>query len=124
MSYPCKLSPSKECDGCGRCEIEREYVLTCENCRREIENLEMYVCIKDHDYCEDCIEDSWRQWYKSPGGISKRLRRMRSAEGLTQKRFADVVGVSEALVRSWESGARPMKAQYIKTINHRIGRDP
>ncbi|WP_250552416.1 DNA-binding transcriptional regulator, partial [Escherichia coli] len=35
---------------------------------------------------------------------AKKLRQIRKAEGLTQKQFADITGLSLATIRNYESG--------------------
>lgn len=124
MAYPCRLLSYKECDGCGKCQPEQEYVLYCDNCGREIEDLEQYVQIDDHAYCEECVDNNWRQWYKSPGGWPARIRKFRLAHKMTQDEFAKKLNVSKTLVSGWERGARRVQQEYIDTIYNTFGEEP
>ena len=120
MSYPCKLSTGKECDGCGRCEPKEEYELYCDNCGAEIDDLETYAQLGDNAYCEDCIEGAWVQWYKSPGALAHKIRKRRLHAGMSQKQLAQEIGVSQALVSSWEKGIRAVSAEHMEKINNRL----
>ena len=124
MGYPCRLNCMKECDGCGRCEPEEEYILYCDKCRREIENLEEYCQLGDHAYCQECIDASWRQWYCTPEGLPARIRKLRLRHNMTQPQFAEKIGVSESLVSAWERGERPVKERYLYEIQNRMGDEP
>lgn len=124
MGYPCRLLTSKECDGCGRCEPEEDYVLYCDHCKREIDNLEEYVQLGDHAYCQECIEGGWRQWYRSPEGLPARIRKLRKRLNLTQKELAQKIGVGTSLVCAWERGARPVQEKYVYMIHAKVGEEP
>jgi DNA-binding transcriptional regulator YiaG len=39
--------------------------------------------------------------------VTERIKRVRRDLGLSQKEFADLVGVSERSVQHWESGKKP-----------------
>ncbi len=123
MGYPCRLLSSKECDGCGRCEPEEEYILNCDCCKREIDNLEHYVQLGDYAYCEDCVEGNWRQWYRSPEGLPARIRRFRGRHKMRQIDLANKIGVSLSLVNSWERGTRPVHEKYIYKIAEVMGEE-
>ena len=121
MGYPCTMNVAKECDGCGACEPQEEYVLYCDNCRREICNLEEYAQLGDHAYCQECVEKSWRQWYRSPLGLPARIRRFRGKHNMRQRDLANAIGVSMSLVNAWERGVRPVHDKYIYKIAEVMG---
>ena len=110
------MNVAKECDGCGACQPQEEYVLYCDNCKREIDNLEEYAQLGDYAYCEECVDKSWRQWYRSPEGVPARLRRFRQKHNMRQVDLADLIGVSKSLVASWERGTRPVHERYVYKI--------
>ena len=54
--------------------------------------------------------------------LGKRLSRARRALGLTQRQFAEVLGVGRASVDSWETGRRPSKRSRAR-IGQLLGLD-
>ncbi|WP_250385530.1 helix-turn-helix domain-containing protein, partial [Escherichia coli] len=44
---------------------------------------------------------------------AKKLRQIRKAEGLTQKQFADITGLSLATIRNYESGQKNARAKIV-----------
>lgn len=50
-------------------------------------------------------------------GISKNINNLRKKEGLTQKEFADKIGVSSTAVARWEKGTSKVSEDIIKKIN-------
>lgn len=123
MGFPC-VKYSKECDGCGACMPQEDYILSCDNCGREIDNLETYSQLGDHAYCQECVEDSWRQWYRSPDGFPARIRRFREKRHMTQKDFAKQTGVSKSTVSMWERGERNVSKKLLDKIIERYGAEP
>ena len=53
--------------------------------------------------------------------IYKTLRRIRTEKGLTQKQVADSMGVTESLVRAYESGRRNPKTQTVARFAAALG---
>lgn len=47
---------------------------------------------------------------------AKKLRQIRKAEGLTQKQFADITGLSLAAIRNYESGQKSARAKIVETV--------
>ena len=45
---------------------------------------------------------------------AKKLRQIRKAEGLTQKQFADITGLSLATIRNYESGQKNARAKIFE----------
>ncbi|EAA9126027.1 helix-turn-helix domain-containing protein [Salmonella enterica] len=46
---------------------------------------------------------------------SQKLRKVRKAEGLTQKEFADLTGLSLSTVRNYESGQKTARAEIMES---------
>ena len=53
--------------------------------------------------------------------IAKKLIRLRYEKGLTQQELADIAGVSNTSISSWESGVRDPKIKPIQKICSRFG---
>lgn len=53
--------------------------------------------------------------------MNERLKTLRKEEGLTQKEFAEQLGIDQPLVAMWEKGTRPIPAAQIKLICHEYG---
>ena len=51
---------------------------------------------------------------------AKKLRQIRKAEGLTQKQFADITGLSLATIRNYESGQKNARAKIVEAVLHRF----
>lgn len=47
---------------------------------------------------------------------AKKLRQIRKAEGLTQKQFADITGLSLATIRNYESGQKNARAKIVEAV--------
>lgn len=47
---------------------------------------------------------------------AEKLRQIRKAEGLTQKQFADITGLSLAAIRNYESGQKSARAKIVETV--------
>ena len=47
---------------------------------------------------------------------AKKLRQIRKAEGLTQKEFADITGLSLAAIRNYESGQKSARAKIVEMV--------
>lgn len=47
---------------------------------------------------------------------AKKLRLIRKTEGLTQKQFADITGLSLATVRNYESGQKIARAKIVEAV--------
>ena len=124
MGYSCKLTCSKECDGCGACMPQEDYVLYCDHCGREVEDLEIYSQIGDHAFCQECVDNSWRQWYRSPDGFPARIKRFRTKMGMQQKDFAKEIGVGKSTVSMWERGERKISRKMLDKIFERFGTEP
>lgn len=52
------------------------------------------------------------------------LRRVRTAQGLTQGRLAELVGVEEQTIRRWEQGKRAVSIKYIARLSEVLGEKP
>ncbi|WP_151754668.1 helix-turn-helix domain-containing protein [Dictyobacter vulcani] len=52
------------------------------------------------------------------------LRRIRTVQGLTQGRLAELVGVEEQTVRRWEQGKRTVSIKYIARLSEVLGETP
>lgn len=50
--------------------------------------------------------------------MNERLKTLRNEEGLTQKEFAEQLGIDQPLVAMWEKGTRPIPTAQIKLICH------
>ncbi|EEQ6690763.1 helix-turn-helix transcriptional regulator [Escherichia coli] len=47
---------------------------------------------------------------------AEKLRQIRKAEGLTQKQFAEITGLSLATVRNYESGQKSARAKIVESV--------
>ncbi|EFQ5899196.1 helix-turn-helix transcriptional regulator [Salmonella enterica] len=47
---------------------------------------------------------------------SQKLRQIRKAEGLTQKQFAELTGLSITTVKSYEGSKQPARAKIVETV--------
>ncbi|EJX4926809.1 helix-turn-helix transcriptional regulator [Salmonella enterica] len=47
---------------------------------------------------------------------SQKLRQIRKAEGLTQKQFAELTGLSITTVKSYEGSQQPARAKIVETV--------
>ncbi|EAN8327197.1 helix-turn-helix domain-containing protein [Salmonella enterica] len=47
---------------------------------------------------------------------SQKLRKVRKAEGLTQKEFADLTGLSLSTIRNYESGQKTARAEIMESV--------
>ncbi|EAA9053086.1 helix-turn-helix domain-containing protein [Salmonella enterica] len=47
---------------------------------------------------------------------SQKLRQIRKAEGLTQKQFAELTGLSITTVKSYESSQQPARAKVVEAV--------
>ncbi|EBX9425279.1 XRE family transcriptional regulator [Salmonella enterica subsp. enterica serovar Mikawasima] len=47
---------------------------------------------------------------------SQKLRKVRKAEGLTQKEFADLAGLSLSTIRNYESGQKTARAEIMESV--------
>lgn len=47
---------------------------------------------------------------------AEKLRQIRKAEGLTQKQFAEITGLSLAAIRNYESGQKSARAKIVETV--------
>lgn len=47
---------------------------------------------------------------------AEKLRQIRKAEGLTQRQFADITGLSLAAIRNYESGQKSARAKIVETV--------
>lgn len=52
-----------------------------------------------------------------------KLKRFRLSKGLSQKEFADLIGVSEISVSSWERGVRKPKEKTMRIMAKKTGLD-
>lgn len=56
--------------------------------------------------------------------IKQKIKAARKAAGKTQKELGEILGVSEAMVCQWETGARVPKQETIKKIADGLGITP
>lgn len=57
-------------------------------------------------------------------GTGERIRRCRTAAGLTQKQLAEAVGLTESAIRNYELGIRRPKQVQIESIAEALGVSP
>lgn len=62
-----------------------------------------------------------REKYFSEISIGRRIRELRKAKGLTQKQFADALGIVQGFLSGIEQGKKPTNATLIYAICHRYG---
>ena len=53
--------------------------------------------------------------------INDELKRLRLEKGLTQVQLAEVLGVSQSTIASWENGKRRPDLEFLPTIAHFYG---
>lgn len=123
MGLPCKRNLAKICTGCGACEPPREYDLTCDACKREIENLEVCLMLGDNAYCQECVEKGWTQWHKTGESAGMRLHRLRRMKKIHGDYMASKLGITRATLSRWESGAKPISEAYVEQIRQMVGDD-
>ena len=56
--------------------------------------------------------------------IGTRIRRYREAKKLTQKQFADMIGISNSRVSNWESGINRPDVDMLAAICHALAVSP
>ena len=123
MGLPCKKNMAKICNGCGACEPSGEYQLYCDNCRREIENLEVCLMLGDYTYCQECVEVGWTQWHKTGEHAGMRLHRLRRIKKIHGDEMAEHLGVSRSMLGRWESCKAPIGDKFFDQIREKVGDD-
>lgn len=123
MGLPCKKNLAKICTGCGDCEPPEEYVLNCDQCKREIESLEVCLMLGDNAYCQDCVEGGWTQWHKTGECAGFRLHRVRKIKKINGDELAAHLGITRATLSRWESGDKTFSEKYFDKIREIVGDD-
>lgn len=82
-----------------------------------------YQHYKDEERCwyvdeEDLEFDKERE--KSKMSIAKEIKDYRERKGMTQKRFGDLVGISQISVFNWESGKCEPAGEHLKKVKEII----
>ena len=55
--------------------------------------------------------------------VGENIRRIRKERGLTLKQLGDMVGVSEAYIRAYESGRRNPKLKSLETLAQALAKE-
>jgi transcriptional regulator with XRE-family HTH domain len=63
-----------------------------------------------------------RRWMRQE--IATRLRRARFAAGLSQQQLADRLGVARSQLSMWENARRPLYAEDLLLLAHRLAVTP